>query len=149
MNLREFTTFHGTDSINLASILKDGFLKKFIGGNYGSTFGPGIYSSSDPKYASTYGNSNILIICRIRVTEDKLNVVTKYQTKRKDYKKTIQDFDLIIISDADEYLCSNPEVIVPIGIAIVEKTIQDDTLLDCKILEMRLLGDVWNLENIF
>jgi len=136
-------TFHGTSEENLLSILKNGFSCNF-GKGYGSAFGKGIYSTPCIKYASCYTETNKLLVCEIQSSLT-LKLLKKEVLHRKN--KNIK-YDLLIIDDCDEYLCSKTHNIKPIGILIVNKKWDGDTLIDVEVVEKRLLGDQFSLENI-
>ena len=136
-------TFHGTSKENLLSILTNGFSSNF-GKGYGSTFGKGIYSTPCIKYASCYTETDKLLLCEIQSGLTlKLRKKEVLHRKNKNIK-----YDLLIIDDCDEYLCSKTDNIKPIGILIVNKKWNGDTLIDVEVVEKRLLGDQFSLDNI-
>jgi hypothetical protein len=141
-------TYHGTDSKNLYSILKQGFDLKKSGINFGSTFGNGIYTTPNIPYASTYitnNNSELyqLIICEVDCLS---SIIINKPLKKSKYNKIKED--VIIIDYNSEILCKNKTKIKVIGILQIKKIMDNNTLIKVEIIEERLLGDKWTEFNI-
>lgn len=128
-----FTVYHSTMEKNIASILSNGFQDRF-GSCYGLTFGRGVYTTSDLKYAASYN-----IECD-KILECEINPVSVMEMNTREYKKNVkriktEEPDLVIIKDAREFVCRNLSVIRVVAILNVEKLILDDKLVEVNVLE--------------
>ena len=117
----EFITYHSTSEKNIPGILKNGFKENF-GKCFGSTFGNGIYTSPDLKYVSTYNiDCDKILVCKIKTDNVKTLTVRDFLYFNRKHKKLLEDLDLLIISDANEYVCKNVSCISVIQIMTVER----------------------------
>ena len=134
-----YITYHSTSECNIESILLNGFQDRF-GECYGLTFGKGVYTTTDLKYASSYNiECDKILECEI-VTENtiELNV--------KEYKKNIKRIekenpDLVVIKDASEFVCKNLCKIRVISVLTVEKVLEkvfgQEQLVSVRILDRK------------
>jgi len=148
---KQFITYHGTDDKNLPSLFANSFDSNLKSG-YGKTFGFGVYTTPNIKYASMYSDTNKVLICKIETNKYIKISKTNAKQKNKEYKEILKNYDLIIIEDetnpdCPEYLCPNPLNVSIIGLLIVEKKIEDNLLLETNILETRILGSLESLES--
>lgn len=116
---RHFTTYHSTTDDNIPGILENGFEPRF-GQNYGLTFGDGIYTTSSMLYASTYNiESNKLLVCEI--VTDNVREMTLKEYIRLKKKHVLDSFDLVIITDCDEYISKNLNTIRVVDVVQIER----------------------------
>jgi hypothetical protein len=122
----ELIAYHSTVEKNISDILKNGFKENF-GKGFGTTFGNGIYTSPDIKYVSTYNiECNKILVCKIKpIKIKKVNIKEFLYLKRK-YKNELEDLDLLIISDANEYICKNVNCIRVIQVITIDRIIKKD-----------------------
>ena len=120
----EYITYHSTLEKNISDILKNGFKENF-GKGFGSTFGNGIYTSPDIKYVSTYNiECNKILVCKIKPNKIKnINIKEFLYLKRK-YKNKLEELDLLIISDANEYICKNVNCVRVIQVITINRIIK-------------------------
>jgi hypothetical protein len=115
-----FHTYHSRSERNIPDILENGFNEKFIGkkGGFGLIFGRGIYTTTNLKYVSMYHPScNKILLCEID-TENYVEIELKDYTKNK---KKFEEVDLLIIKDAEEYICKNLDIIKVTKVLTVDK----------------------------
>jgi hypothetical protein len=106
----ELLAYHSTSEKNISSILKNGFSQNW-GKGFGSTFGNGIYTSPELKYAATYNiDDDKILVCKIRTDNVKTMTLKEFSYQKK-RKRDLDKFDLLIISDCNEYICKNPRCI--------------------------------------
>ena len=117
----EFITYHSTSEKNIPDILKNGFKENF-GKGFGSTFGNGVYTSPDLKYVSTYNvDCDKILVCKIKTDNVKTLTVRDFLYFNRKHKKLLEDLDLFIISDVNEYVCKNVSCISVIQVMTVER----------------------------
>ena len=120
----EYITYHSTLEKNISDILENGFKENFDKG-FGTTFGNGIYTSPNIKYVSTYNiECDKILVCKINANKIKnINIKEFLYLKRK-YKNKLEELDLLIISDANEYICKNINCIKVIQVITINKIIK-------------------------
>ena len=134
-----FTTYHSRSEKNILDILKNGFQEKYIGqkGGFGNIFGPGVYTSTNLKYVSTYHpECNKIIVCEIDTNNYQIMNITEFQKYRKRDKEYLDSLDLLIIGDNEdnyEYVCKNLKKIRAIKVIRVEKIFDNNLLKFVKI----------------
>jgi hypothetical protein len=117
----EFIAYHSTTEKNIPDILKNGFKENF-GKCFGSTFGNGVYTSPDLKYVCTYNiDCNKILVCKIKTDKIKTMTTREFLYFNRKHKKLLEDLDLLIISDANEYVCKNVSCISVIQLMTVER----------------------------
>jgi hypothetical protein len=123
----ELIAYHSTSEKNISDILINGFKENF-GKGFGTTFGNGIYTSPDIKYVSTYNiECDKILVCKIKpVKTKKINIKEFLYLKRK-YKNELENLDLLIISDANEYICKNVNCIRVIQVITIDRIIKKNT----------------------
>ena len=128
-----FKTYHSTPEHNIESILSNGFQKRY-GNNYGLTFGDGIYTTSSILYASTYNiECDKILLCEI-VTDNYLKL-TSYEYRRMSRKKyLLEKYDLIIITDCDEYVCKILETIKVIDVLNIKREIENNQVKSVSVI---------------
>ena len=127
-----FTTYHSRSEKNCFDILENGFQEKFIGkkGGFGLIFGRGIYTTTNLKYASMYHpDCNKMLVCEI----DTNNFIKMTMKDYNNRKKELEDYDLLIIEDMDEYICKNVKKIKVKEMLVVKKVFENNTLKDVEI----------------
>jgi len=115
-----FHTYHSTSEDSISNILENGFQEKFIGkkGGFGLIFGHGIYTTTNLKYVSMYHPScNKILVCEINTENYKEIEMKDYKNK----KNKFEDIDLLILTDIDEYVCKNINIIKVIKVLTVDK----------------------------
>ena len=117
----EYIVYHSTPEKNISSILENGFKENF-GKCFGSTFGRGIYTSPDLKYVSTYNiDCNKILVCKIKTDNVKILTIRDFLYFNRKHKKLLEDLDLLIISDANEYVCKNVSCISVIDVITIDR----------------------------
>ncbi len=140
-----FHTYHSRSECNIPDILENGFNEKFIGkkGGFGLIFGHGIYTTTNLKYVSMYHPScDKILLCEIN-TENYIEIELKDYTKKNN---KFEEVDLLIIKDADEYVCKNLDIIKVTEILTVDKiflkiggqeVLKDVIILDRKVIKRK------------
>jgi hypothetical protein len=128
-----YTTYHSTPECNIESIIKNGFQERF-GSCYGLTFGSGVYTTTDIKYASSYN-----IECD-KILECEISSEKTISLKTREYKKNInrikqEEPDLVVINDATEYVCKNLKKIRVVSVITVKKIIMNEVLQGVEIIK--------------
>lgn len=128
-----FTTYHSRSEKNAFNILENGFQEEFIGkkGGFGLIFGKGIYTTTNLKYASMYHPScNKILVCKIETDNFKTMTNKEYLKMRKKEKEKLEEYDLLIIEDLDEYVCKDVNKIKVKKMIVVNKIFENNTLID-------------------
>lgn len=95
--------YHGTDKDRAQSIQQNGFDSKFIGSNWGSTYGPGFYFSPNLQEAMCYGEA--IIECEINIQNPfKLNKLNRKITKELQRGLWQRKYDALIDPTGNEVI---------------------------------------------
>lgn len=119
--MKTYTTYHSTLDSNIESILVNGFKDRF-GSCYGLTFGKGVYTTSDIKYAASYNiECNKILECEI--VSDRTIEMDVREYKKNIKRITTEEPDLVVIKDANEFVCKNLSKIRVVAVLTVEKVL--------------------------
>jgi hypothetical protein len=122
----ELIAYHSTSQKNISDILKNGFKENF-GKGFGTTFGNGIYTSPDIKYVSTYNiECDKILVCKIKPGKTKKINIKEFLYLKRKYKNELENLDLLIILDANEYICKNVNCIMVIQVITIDRIIKKD-----------------------
>lgn len=110
--------YHGTNNNNSIKILSHGFDLNKCGFGFGTTFGNGLYLSSDINIAKCYGE----IILKILINNDiKLYKIKAYSPTSKYGRRRIKKYvkDKIINGEYDGFFANNKEEIVIFNLNLI------------------------------